>query len=443
MRLLCLVLVWLALLALPAGASTLDNEAGEYTLSALPDPQREAERMDRMQLSDQQPAGRQVRKGETLVIHTTGLPPGFVLSATVGFLPMWNVEQTQQEEELEEGETRFRADQDGPLFFRFNAPAGRAGARAEVRVQVEGGQPLPLYVDGEMDAEDWAEELEAHHGAAFVQLLGARALITLPARVYARQPIPDPAASFAVIDRMIALQDELSGFDARSGRDAPTRLRLHYLVDFRVSAADRQNFYMYATDQFIGMLEDNTADLTDPAQLRQQWGIWHETGHTYQQNSWTFESLGEVNVNLFSLYVQERFGQPSALHQAEEGEDSLLERARDYLAQGAPDYLEEPPEDDDGSGFFIRLVLFHQLKEAYGWELFVDLHKHFRAHPLPEDASDQDRADAFVQALCLLTGHELRPFFARWGLKVSAAANAAIAEAGFAAPDTDFADIFD
>lgn len=442
MRLRHLLSGLLALQASPNAASTLDNEAGEYTLSALPDPLREAERMDRMQLSDQQPAGRQVRKGETLIVHTSGLPPGFVLSATVGFLPMWNVEQTEQVEVLDEGETRFRADQDGPLFFRLNPPAGRDGARAEVRVRLNGGRPLPLYVDGAMDAQDWSDELEAHGHAAFVQLLGERALITLPATVYARQPIPDPSASFATIDRVIQLQDELAGFDASSGRDAPTRLRLHYLVDFRVSAADRETFYMYATDQFIGMLDDNTADLTDPRRLRQQWGIWHETGHTYQQNSWTFDALGEVNVNLFSLYVQERFGQPSALHQAEEGEAAILERARDYLAQGASDYLEEPPEDEDSSGYFIRLVLFHQLKEVYGWELFMDLHKHFRAHPLPADASDQDRADAFVQALCLLTGHDLRPFFERWGLRVSEAADAAIAAQNYAVPQYDIAGVF-
>lgn len=431
----------LALPAIPVLASEFDNEAGEYTLTALPDPVREAQRMDRLQLSDQQPAGRHVRKGETITIVVEGLPAGARLAATVGFLPMWNVAQTEQSQPLAEGANALRANQAGPLFFRFNPPRGRDSATPEVRVQVEGGTPLPLYVDGSMDAQDWEDELAAHGDAPFVQLLGERAMITLPAGVHAREPVDDPAQTFAVLDQMIGWQDELAGFDGRSARDRPTRLRLHYLVDFRVSAQDRENFYMYATDQFIGMLDNNTADLTDPERLRTQWGIWHESGHAQQQNSWTFDALGEVNVNLYSLYVQERFGEPSQLQVAEEGDPTILEQARDYLDQGAPDFTAEV--DEDGAGYFIKLVMFHQLKETYGWELFQDLHKHFRAKPLPEDASDEERVDAFVLALCELTGHDLREFFARWGLRASGAADAELDAAGYATPEDDLSAIFE
>jgi len=426
----------LALFVTPLLASEFDNEAGIYTLTALPDPVREAKRMDRMQLSDQQPAGREVRRGETVAISVEGLPAGYTLAVSVGFLPMWNVKQTEQLQTLAEGANHFRANQDGPLFFRFTAPRGRDDATDEVIVRLNGGAPLPLYVDGRMDAQDWAEELAAHADAGFVQLVGARALITLPTKVHARDPIDDPRATFAVIDQVLHWQDELAGFDGRTKRDQPTRLRLHYLVDFRVSAADRESFYMYATDQFIGMLDDNTTDLTEPARLREQWGIWHETGHTHQQLSWTFEALGEVNVNLFSLYVQERFGQPSRLESSEDNEPSALDQARDYLDSGAPDYLAEV-DDEDGRGFFIKLVMFHQLQQAYGWELFQELHRHFRAHPLPEDATDEDRVDAFVASLCELTGTDLRAFFERWGLSASATANARIEAEGYAEPDRD------
>ncbi len=441
MRLPLIATLLLALPANPLPASEFDNEAGEYTLTALPDPLREARRMDRMQLSDQQPAGRHVRKGETISIVVNGLQSGAKLAATVGFRPMWNVAQTEQSQPLVEGVNRLRANQSGPLFFRFNTPRGQDSAMPEVLVQVEGGASLPLYVDGSMDAQDWEQELAAHGEAPFVQLLGERAIITLPAEVHAREPVVDPAETFAVLDQMIQWQDELAGFDGRTARDRPTRLRLHYLVDFRVSAQDRENFYMYATDQFIGMLDHNTADLTDPARLSTQWGIWHETGHTQQQNSWTFDALSEVNVNLFSLYVQERFGESSQLEMAEEGDPTVLEQARDYLDQGAPDFTAEV--DEDGAGYFIKLVMFHQLKEAYGWELFQDLHKHFRAHPLAEDASDEERVDAFVLALCDLSGHDLREFFGRWGLRASAEADARLDAAEYAPPDEDLSAIFE
>lgn len=432
----------LALLSTSSAASTFDNEAGRYRLTALPDAEDEAVRMDRMQLCDQQPAGRYLRKGERFTIQVDGLPDDFYLGAVVGFRPMWGSQLGQQEEPLDVGETRLVANQDGPLFFKFTAPAGRDDAQREVSVRVDGGRPLPLYVDGAMSADDWRAELSAHRQAPFVQLLGDQAMITLPTAVHRRDPVKDPRATFATIDRMLDLENELAGFDGKTRRDRPTRLRTHFLVDFRASKQDAESFYMYATDQFVGMLPDNTSDLTDPAALRERWGIWHETGHTQQQNSWTWEALAEINVNLFSLYVQEAFGQPSTLHASEDGEPSTLERARDYLSEGGHDLLAEV-DDEDGGEFFIRLVMFYQLKEVWGWDLYQDLHKHFRAYPLAEDASDQDRADALVLALCELTGVDLRPFFLKWGLAVSAAADERIEALEYTLPDEDFSQILE
>jgi hypothetical protein len=425
-----IVLSALALLSTPAMASTFDNESGRYVLDALPSADAEATRMDRMLLFDQQPAGRHVRKGETVTVVASDYPEDFYLAAMIGFRPMWGSQQDQQEQALDVGETQFVAEQSGPLYFEFTTPDAAVTKPARVRLTVVGGQPLPLYVDGRMGADDWQTELAAHARAPFVQLLGERALITLPTAVHARAPVDDPQATFAAINQVLDLQDELAGFDGSSPRDRRSPLRQHYLVDFRASAQDRESFYMYATDGFIGMLADNTADLTDPAALRQRWGIWHETGHTHQQHSWTWEALTEVNVNLFSLYVQETFGEESTLSRSEDGEPSFLDKARAYLDGDVADLLSEVAEDDD-DGFFIRLVMFHALKEAYGWDLFKDLHKHFRAHPLPEDASDQDKADAFVVAMCALTGVDLRRYFESWGLRASAEAERGIDDRGY------------
>lgn len=433
----------LALLSGALSASTFDNEAGRYRLTALPDAVAEAERMDRMQLCDQQPAGRHVRKNERITITVGDLPDGYTLDALIGFQPMWGSQLDQQEEQLDAGETQFRADQDGPLYFRFIAPDGADARRASVSISVDGGRPLPLYVDGTMSAKDWTRELAAHADAPFVQLLGNQALITLPTPVHEADPIIDPRATFAAIDDVIDLENELAGFDGGTRRDQPTPLRVHYLVDFRASKRDRENFYMYATDQFIGMLDDNTSDLTDPEKLRREWGIWHETGHTQQQNSWTWDALGEVNVNLFSLYVQEKFGVENTLARSEDGEPSFFDKARDYLAHGAGNLLIDVDEDDNGDGFFIRLVLFYQLQQVYGWDLYKDLHKHFRAHPQAENASDQDKADALVLALCTLTDVDLREFFARWGLRTSPAADRKLDAEGYELPDRDFSEILE
>ena len=127
---------------------------------------------------------------------------------------------------------------------------------------------------------------------------------------------------------------------------------------------------------------------------------------------------------------------------SEDGGPSTLERARSYLAKGVHDLLSEV-DDEDGEEFFIRLVMFYQLKEVWGWDLYKDLHKHFRAYPMPEDASDRDKADALVLALCELTGVDLRPFFKKWGLRVSAAADERIEALEYVQADEDFSQILE
>lgn len=423
----------LGLAAASAQAATWDNEAGNYALSPLPDAATEALRLDTDEREDQQPLGRMVQAGEGLTITLPDLSDAVSASLIIGFRPMWGVSQGQQVEPLRPGQSRITATQAGPVYLLLT------GAGPDVEFSLSGGKVIPLYVDGAMAAQDWQAELVAHKGAAFLQLVGDRAMITLTGQAYAAAPIPDPAASFAMIDQVLALQDDLSGLDGSAALDMPTPLRQHFVVDFRASAADRQNFYMYATDGFIGMLPDNTGDLTDPGKLAQEWAIWHEVGHIHQQNSWTWGSVTEINVNVWSLFVQEALGNPNRLTEPEDGGKSTLARARDYLGQGdgPPDFMA-----DDYDTVFIRLVMFHQLQRVYGWGLFRGLNRATRSDPLPPDATDQAKVDYFVGKICSLTGDDLRGFFDRWGLRASDAALAEIGRWGLPQPATDPARVF-
>ena len=76
------------------------------------------------------------------------------------------------------------------------------------------------------------------------------------------------------------------------------------------------------------------------------------------------------------MHAQELPGLPSRLLDAEDGTRTTLQRARDHLGAGAPDYL-----TDDGDTLFIRLVMLRQLQRAYGRDLFRAVNRHFRAAP--------------------------------------------------------------
>jgi hypothetical protein len=198
---------------------------------------------------------------------------------------------------------------------------------------------------------------------------------------------------------------------------------------------------MYATDHMIGMKRDNFTDLTE--KLATEWGIWHETGHTHQQPDWLWGSITEISVNLFSLYVQERFGQPSRLGTMEGGETlTTFNKARKYLSQRNNNYLAE--NDDDYNELFSKLVMFHQLKSVYGWDVFKKLHQHFRKQPRQDDddLSDEEKANRFILAMCTITRNDLTPFFRKWGLSTDAATARIIRDLRLPLPATDPSTIF-
>jgi len=190
----------------------------------------------------------------------------------------------------------------------------------------------------------------------------------------------------------------------------------------------------------IGMKRDNFTDLTE--KLDKEWGIWHETGHTHQQKSWTWESIGEISVNIFSLYVQEKFGLPSRLGTAEDGEIITFDKARKYLANPNKNYLEK--NKADYNELFSKLAMFHQLKTVYGWDSIKKLHQYFRKNPYiyNENETDQDKTNKFIYAMCLITKNNLIPFFKKWGLNVDSVTTGKIKGLNLPLPTVNPAKIF-
>jgi len=405
----------LALVVSAACASEFDNVAGRYTFNSLPTPAAESRRMNSNELSDQQPAGRYVNTGENLTIRVSGLRKGYHATAVVGFRQMWGSEEQQQDVPLRNGDNALTADQTGPLFIRFNAPDGAQDTSAKIDVTVSGGNILPLYVDGQTSAIAWQSQMKAYPRAPFLQLFSPHSMVTLTSGAYRRAPIADPAETMHEIENVLALETTLAGFDDSGPKDRRSPLRQHYLVDYRSPPSLDDAYYMYASNQFIGMRPDNTGDLTDPARLRTQWAIWHETGHTLQQRSWTWDTLTEVDVNLFSLYVQEKMGQPNRLDVPEDGV-TPRERAQRYLKDGPKDFVA------NDENYFERLVMFDDLRQVYGWDFYTRVFKYYRQHPLPDDADTKTKVDQFVIVFCKLSGNDLRPFFEKWGLRASARA---------------------
>ncbi len=437
MRSIAFLSLTLLFVCFEANAQDFDNKAKEYTLVSQTEARTEIVRTHRRVLCDYQPSGLWVRRGERFSVQVTDLDPEYKLSTMIGFKPMWSKINKTQENELREGANTVAAANDGILSFIFVKRSGFDTDPVEVQVKVTGGKAIPFYVIGQTEDADWEAAIRKMDDT-YVQIVSDKALVTLPSRDYKLFPIEDVEATFETIHRMIELDDELAGFDDSSPENMRTRNRINYLVDVYTPRPESDKYYAYASEYFVGMKRDNFTALT--RDLGTEWGYWHETGHTYQQRSWMFGAIVEVQVNMFSLYVQEKFGLPSKLRDKESSNSvSSFEMARRYIADPNKNYMVINPANY--GEFFTKLVMFHQLKSVYGWNAFTRLQKEFRKKPLG-NYTDADKANQFVYMMCLVTKNDLVPFFRKWGLNIDAATTQRIAAMRLPLPKTDPATVF-
>ena len=437
MKPLFILVTIIAIAHLGIRAQEFNNVTKEYTFLSQTEARTETVRTHRRVLCDYQPTGLWVRRGERFSVAVSGLEAEYKLSTMIGFKPMWAKTNSTQENELREGTNTITAANDGILSFIFVKRTGYDNEPTTVDVKVIGGKAIPFYVSGVTEDKNW-ENAIARMEDTYVQLVSDRVLITLPSRDYKRFPIEDVEAMFETVHRMIDLDDELAGFDDSSPENMRTRNRINYLVDVYTPRPESDKYYAYAGEYFIGMKRDNFTALT--RDLGTEWGYWHETGHTYQQRSWTFSSIVEIQVNMFSLYVQEKFGLPSKLNEKEYGNPvSSFEMARRYIANPNKNYM--VINSAEYGEFFTKLVMFHQLKSVYGWNVFTRLQKEFRKKPLG-NYTDVEKANQFVYMMCFVTKNDLVPFFRKWGLNIDAATAQKIAAMRLPLPKTDPSTIF-
>lgn len=303
---------------------------------------------------------------------------------------------------LSERETPIASPHGGLLYVEV--PRGLSGT---AEVEIPGAALAPLFVLGETDPALWRERL-AGATAPWAELACERVILTIPTDVARR--LEDPTEVMELWQRVLGYYAELG---ARPLDVQPQR----FVTDRQISAG-----YMHSGYPIMTHL-DAAERMIDAALLRRaqggEWGVWHELGHNHQQPDWTFDGTVEVTCNLFTLFVIEKL---SGVAPAENPTlDDARRRAAEHVASGAPfDRWKADP--------FLALVMYVELQEAFGWELFEKVFAEYAALPAGErPRSDDEKRDQWLVRLSRAAGRDFGPFFERWGLPTSDAARAAVA----------------
>ncbi|MGF9879311.1 putative mucin/carbohydrate-binding domain-containing protein [Bacillus albus] len=347
----------------------------------------------RMSFSPYEPTGVYVKPGEEVVIQVEGTQQ---IKAYIGTYSYEKEEPKQFN--LNPGENKISSPNGGLLYFYNYHNTGEVVAKVK-----KGGTPNPLFILGKHTTEDWKRMLKESPNPYAIEMKGENSLLTMhPETVAEHLKQEDPAALLKKHDEIINIEHKISGLSkdgvgvANQGKHS-----IHFVEDWYTDN------YMYATYYRTAYSKGNLESVLNLEELTNDgWGPWHEVGHQHQQNTWLWDGLGEVTVNIYSLAVQTTFGHKPRLEQ-----EGRYEAAFAYL--GKPDAQEK-------MNVFEKLVMFWQLHLAYGDQFYPKLHQMYRLlHDTELPKSDEEKKQMFIYMTSKVAGQNLIPFFDKWGLFVN------------------------
>ncbi|MGK9148202.1 M60 family metallopeptidase [Plantibacter flavus] len=353
--------------------------------------------------SDLQPTGRYVEKGEDLTVTVPGDMNGAAL--VVGLYGSHAVANGgasvgHSSHGLRAGVNTITADRDGMVYLQSETSAGA--------VTVAGGLPVPTYLVGRTDRATFDAQLAAWSSTPYVSLVGDRIFGDFQRRIVVEAVKgQDLDVRIASWDTVVQLTDDAYGL-AKSASGVGHR----YDHRMYVSNPDTGAGYASATNSRITFQVDTGAGKDLLAGGFDNWGLWHEIGHTYQPSIVRDGGgLGEVSVNISALYVQERLGYPSRVDSA-------------GIRNGFAAFRQTPIGErayNKISDLFLKVFMFDQLRRAFGDDFYAQLAQEIRM----QDARGYDRAyaghDRFIWEASRIADRDLTPFFREWGLPVEGA----------------------
>ncbi|MNK67553.1 Sialidase precursor [compost metagenome] len=382
------------------------------------------------QLTDFTATGLYMAPNATLDItveQTAGTRLPKLLIGTYSRYGTWNTQPTVVQ--LTAGTNTITNAAGGLLWIRYTNAT--TGSTAKLTFN-SGYQYAPYFKLGVSTNSDWINQLQTYTTPDVV-LEGSNCFIVVSRAKAIQYQTEDQAAILNKITQVIALEDDLNGLD--NSLPAHAKNVHTYLLTQHEDPA----YYFFAYDYRTAYTtSDVNAILTLSSVGTNGWGMWHELGHQHQM-MWRWGTLGEVTVNLYSLYVQ-RTLTPSINRLVNDG---TWPKVFTYLgkADGTKDYNGSTSYANPLTDVWIRLAMFQQLTLAYGDNFYRTLAKNMRVEN-PTLANDDAKLRYFMLKACNISGKDLSYFFQKWGLNLSTAAAttqiyADMAALGLPAPTTD------
>ena len=283
-----------------------------------------------------------------------------------------------------------------------NCPLG------EIATQISGAVRAPWYILGKTDVQQWRQTIR-NYPAPMAEFQTDKLVISIPSRFMRELDNPEPVMKFW--DEVMDACADLAGIDRN--RPSPER----FVSDVQISAG-----YMHSGYPLMCFLDAAPRFIkVDHLRNDGDWGMFHEIGHNHQNGDWTFNGTGEVTVNLFSLYILDTVCPKAPKHGAIVPE-SRVKNMKKYFIDGAQfsKWQSDP---------FLALIMYVQLREAFGWEAFKKVIAQYRTLGKDEHPkNDEEKRDQWMVRFSRVVGKNLGPFFQAWNVPTSDAARKSVSD---------------
>ncbi|TWD82896.1 enhancin-like peptidase M60 family [Kribbella amoyensis] len=308
------------------------------------------------------------------------------------------------------------------------------GSTGQAKVSLgDQARPMPYFVLGRTTEAEFQQQLD-ERTTPYVELVAPHTMITVERESALKFRTENHATLLSTYEDIVRIEDALSGFDGSSSLHARQAHPYHF-VGYPAAITGVGAYATHGHMSFPPPIQDRM--LTVEGLRTRGWGIYHELGHQHQQITYKPSSLTEVTVNLYSLAVNAEFatkyGQVPRLH-APDAKTGLTPW------QSAPGKLRQPGVNY-GTTFdpYEKLVMFEQLRMAFGPDFWPGLHKLVRVErPAAGSYTDEAlRLRNFVVLTSRTAGYDLRDFFQAWGFPVDAEAISQLDALGLTPPPVD------
>lgn len=325
---------------------------------------------------------------------------------------------------LKAGMNELQSPGEGLAWIRYttdNTPDSRA------KLTFSGSfKRVPYFKSGKTTNAQWQSMLLKYSDVPDVVLEGDRCYIVASRKNAVLYSDDDQVMLVKKVSEVVDIQNDFSGLDGKTEQDKPMVHR-KYLVTEHEDAS----LYFFAYHHRVAFIGYDVSSILQVDKVLDGWGLWHELGHVHQQ-TWTWPSISEVSVNVYSLAVQRKFT-PNSKRLSK-----IWDSALSYLANN--DAVKDFNTDKyfPGESVWIRLCMFEQLRLGLGESFWTNLLKKTRADK-PVFANDNQKMDYFIKSACVVANKDLTAFFKKWGLNTNSVVYNEIAALNLPKPTVDMA----